>query len=203
MTVNSGSQKAVVFTDLVSSTAATKIVGGDQASFAMILHFCLSFIRKAHPQFAGADIKTTSDGSIVVFEDIESAVLFSMRLQDYFLSDQFAPYLSAVGRVGIHYGDTALSWDEDWIDVTGTAVDYASRICAVANAGQILVSQYVANLLDPSRYKLAEWPGYILNEIDGVHSVFQVLWGTSETRQPEGTHSLLFIFTRSRQVGNH
>ena len=191
MTGKPKSKKTVIFIDMVSATGAKKFVSGDQAYLAGILYPRLSYVQEVHPQFAGREIKATAEGTVMIFDDIESAVSFSICLQDFFLSDAFISHLSAAVRVGIAYGDAEEFWDDEWIDVTGAAVVCASRICAVANAGQILVSQDIANSIDPHRYRLAEWPGYILKGIDGIHSLFQVLWGDREPSRPEGSTNRL------------
>lgn len=184
----SKSQKAaIVFTDIVGSSATKRVIGGDAAYLARILYPQHSSVRKLLPQFGGTEIKTTGDGFLMIFDDIQSAIAFSMCLQDYFESDVFSIDLAIQIRVGVHYGEIIAYKDADGTDIAGSAVDYAARVCSLANGGQILVSREAVTVLMPTGYDLVEWPGYIVKGFEGVHSVFQVVWGNRKPESPNGS----------------
>lgn len=184
----SKSQKvAIVFTDIVGSSAVKRVIGGDAAYLARVLYPHHSSVRKLLPQFGGTEIKTTGDGFLMIFEYVQNAITFSMRLQDYFGSDVFSVDLAIQIRVGVHYGEIIVYKDADGMDIAGSAVDYASRVCSLANGGQILTSRETAAVLTPTGYDLVEWPGYIVKGFDGVHSVFQVVWGNRTPESPNGS----------------
>jgi class 3 adenylate cyclase len=176
---------AIVFTDIVGSCATKKAIGGDAAYFVRVLSPHHASVRRLMPQFRGTEIKTTGDGFLMVFDEVRNAILFSMQLQDYFASEAFSADLSIQVRIGIHFG-TIIAYQDGNLDVAGAAVDFASRICAVANGSQVVVSQEVASRLDERDFRLVEWPGYVLKGFDGVHSIFQVVWGTHKPEQPDG-----------------
>jgi len=123
----------VMFTDIVDATATASRIGDVRWRDLLGQHDAL--IRAELARFGGREIKTVGDGFLAVFDGAPSrslrcalAVRAAMRELDVEV------------RVGMHTGECELIGD----DVGGMAVHMASRICALAQRGEVLVSGTVA-----------------------------------------------------------
>jgi class 3 adenylate cyclase len=124
----------VVFTDIVDSTRrATEL--GDRR-WRQLLEEHQSLVRRCLERFEGREVKTTGDGFLATFEGPSRAVEFARRLA------LESPDLGIEVRVGVHTGEVELMGD----DVGGIGVHVAARVCALAGAGEVLVSRTVRDL---------------------------------------------------------
>jgi len=132
---------AILFTDLVGSTdLATR--HGDVAADALRRdHF--SHLREALATAGGTEIKTIGDSLMASFAGASDALAGAVAMQraverhNRRLSDGRLEM-----RVGVSVGDASYE-DGDWF---GTPVVEASRLCADAKGGQILLSDLVRAL---------------------------------------------------------
>jgi predicted ATPase/class 3 adenylate cyclase len=90
----------------------------------------------------GSLVKTTGDGVHAAFADPLDALLAAVDLQRQ-LAESVAHELALPVRIGLHAG-VVEARDADYF---GSPVNRAARIMSVAHAGQILVSQVVADLV--------------------------------------------------------
>ena len=152
---------AVLFTDLVESTARSARVG-DAAWLATIE----SHDRICHEVVArheGRIVKSTGDGLLAVFDAPSQAVTAASEL---------VAKLSSIDlgvRAGIHAGEMEFRDDGD---VTGSAVNLAARVEQAAGLGRVYVSSTVRDLLLGGEHRFAERGEHELKGIDGVWRLY-------------------------------
>jgi class 3 adenylate cyclase/DNA-binding SARP family transcriptional activator len=126
----------ILFTDLVGSTSLIAALGDDAADALRRSHFAT--LRSAVDAHCGREVKSLGDGLMVAFTSAREAVACAARMQQS-VSEQ-ADRLEL--RVGIDAGEPI----HDGADLFGTPVVVARRLCDVATAGQVLVSDVVRML---------------------------------------------------------
>ena len=121
---------AIVFTDIVDSTALRNEIGDERMNKTLEAHFCQG--RRLIGEHGGREVKTTGDGFLAVFHETAKALDFAMTLH----SD---PGTQAIQiRVGIHVGEVTVK-DTDQ-DIDGTVVNFASRVVGAIRGAQIWLS---------------------------------------------------------------
>ncbi len=138
-------QRAVLFTDIVGSTAYFE-QRGDTAGLAMIeRHNRLLFPIIA--EHRGRLIKTIGDAIMAAFtapaDAVRAAVAMQRRLQQHNAEQPQADHIRV--RIGIHYGPV-LERDDD---LFGDTVNAAARIEALAAGGQVLIAGSLEAELGP------------------------------------------------------
>ena len=120
-----------LFADLVGYTALAELEGDDRAlEVALALQSRVQGLLSAH----GAEqVKAIGDGLMIRCERPQDAVLLGLRVVDELEREGDFPPV----RVGIHTGP-ALANNGDWY---GRTVNVASRLCAVAPGGEVMVSE--------------------------------------------------------------
>lgn len=128
---------AVVFTDLVGSTALLSKVGAERAEVLRREHFAL--LRQAFDAGGGREVKNLGDGLMVVFPSAADAVAAGVAAQrSVHRRNRRAPEPLEI-RIGIAAGDA----DVDDGDYFGVPVVQAARLCGRAGGGEVLVSDLV------------------------------------------------------------
>jgi class 3 adenylate cyclase len=129
-----------LFTDAVGSTTLLDRLGDRAAHELRRRHFAL--LRTAISGHAGTEVKSLGDGLMVAFTDAPSAVACAVAMQ-----------LAAAAcgdpmrlRIGIDAGEAVREED----DFFGRPVIVARRLCDAAQACQVVVSETVRGLADPS-----------------------------------------------------
>jgi class 3 adenylate cyclase/DNA-binding CsgD family transcriptional regulator len=132
----------VLFSDVVGSTALLERLGPEKADRLRREHFLA--LRAAVSAHDGREIKNVGDGLMVVFGSaaaaVDCAVDMQRRASRVGTDDDVEP---PALRVGIAAGDADI---EDG-DFFGRPVVEASRLCAAARGGQILVSELIRLLV--------------------------------------------------------
>jgi class 3 adenylate cyclase/tetratricopeptide (TPR) repeat protein len=148
---------AVVFTDLVGSTAQRARIGDQAADELRREHDAIA--ARAAAIHGGHVVKSTGDGSMMVFAGAADAVEAAVAIQQGVELRNRSGAEPFGLRVGISLGD--LGHEND--DLFGLAVNEAARVCARAEAGEILLSDLV-RVVGASR---------IVRELDdlGVHEL--------------------------------
>lgn len=123
----------LLFTDLVNSTALIGERGEDEAHALRTRHFAA--LRAALLPHRGREVKSLGDGLMVAFRDPADALRAAADMQRHVARDGDGLGL----RVGIHLGPVLV---EDG-DLHGSTVVIASRLCASAQAGEIVISEAV------------------------------------------------------------
>jgi class 3 adenylate cyclase len=118
-----------LFTDIVDSTEKAVELG--DGGWAELLESHHSIVRTQLSRFHGEEMDTSGDGFFAIFPDpgqaIDAARSIRTELRD----------LDLRIRAGIHLGDC---WVADG-KCTGLAIHIGARIAALAEAGEILVSE--------------------------------------------------------------
>ena len=128
----------VLFTDLVGSTALRARLGEETADALRRTHDAL--LAAAVDDAGGTIVKGLGDGVMATFASAADAVAAGVAMQQAAWRQRAAsPHAPIELRIGISVGDVAI---EDG-DCFGSPVVEASRLCAAASGGQILVADLV------------------------------------------------------------
>ncbi len=132
----------ILFTDLVGSTALTQRLGDDAAQEVLRAHNAI--VRDCLREHAGMELKMMGDGFMASFPSASRALECAVAIQR-----ALAAYNETRrdGRLRVRIGMNAGEPLAEEADLFGTAVQAAARIAARAEAGQILVSDVVRQLV--------------------------------------------------------
>lgn len=115
---------AVLFTDIIDSTALARSVG-DKAMFEMLVnHFDVA--REEIIEYDAREIKIIGDAYMAAFRTADAALQFALNFRAYTGDPQIAI------RVGIHVGPVRIKDN----DIYGLMVNYAARLSHVQVPGQ-------------------------------------------------------------------
>jgi ubiquinone/menaquinone biosynthesis C-methylase UbiE/class 3 adenylate cyclase len=131
---------AVMFTDVVDSTGLRARLGTARADALFDVHFRL--VAEVLTTFDGEEVKRLGDGVMATFNAVSTAVDCAVALQQAVQSAARARPDAAAIRIGLSVGEMKM----DGGDYSGLPVIEASRLCATANAGQVLCSAVTAHL---------------------------------------------------------
>jgi predicted ATPase/class 3 adenylate cyclase len=126
---------AVLFTDLVASTEAVARLGEERAEQQRQTHFAV--LREAIREHAGSEVKNLGDGLMVAFGAVSDAVACAVAMQQAVQRHNRRASEPLKMRVGVAVGE-AIHEDGDYF---GTPVIEASRLCARADGGRILLTE--------------------------------------------------------------
>jgi class 3 adenylate cyclase len=152
----------VLFTDIVSSTERAAAAGDAEWRRLLTEHDRLA--REIVGAERGEFIKSTGDGVLATFEGPGRAIFAAGRLRDA---------LSGLGlesRAGIHTGEV----ERLGADVGGIAVHIGARVSAAADAGEVLVSQTVRDLVVGSGLEFEDRGARVLKGVPGEWRLFAV-----------------------------
>jgi branched-chain amino acid transport system substrate-binding protein len=133
--------RGFLFSDLRGYTSFVERHGA--ASGAELLLRYRRMVREAIERFEGAEIRTEGDSFYVVFDSVSGAVRCGIAIVEASRLDAAdQPDAPIRVGVGIHAGETVETSD----GYVGSPVNIASRICAAAAQGEVLVSDTVRTL---------------------------------------------------------
>src|SRR3982074_2506698 len=135
--------RAILFTDIVGSTALTQSIGDDAAMALLKAHDTI--VRDALTAFRGREIKHTGDGIMASFLSSAGAVKCASQIQREFSKPPEKEGASGP-PIKVRIGAAAGEPVEHHHDLFGCTVQLAARLCSHAVAGQILVSNAIADL---------------------------------------------------------
>jgi YVTN family beta-propeller protein len=160
-----------LFTDIEGSTQLVKRLRG---AYAQLLFEHQRLLRAAFEEGGGREIDTQGDAFFVVFMRAMDAVLAAAAAQRG-LADQPWPGDAAVRvRMGIHSGEPTIGGDR----YVGLGVHRASRICAAAHGGQIVLSNVTRELVEddlPTDVRLLDLGEQKLKDIDRAERLYQLV----------------------------
>jgi len=132
------STATVLFTDLVGSTQQRAELGDDRADSLRREHDAL--LAAAVAQHGGTMVKVLGDGGMATFSSASDGVAAAVAIQQAIEQrNRTAPDARMSVRVGLSTGDVAFEGE----DCFGVPVVEASRLCAAADGGGILVADLV------------------------------------------------------------
>jgi class 3 adenylate cyclase len=128
-------QKTFMFTDIEKSTNLLEAMGDE--AWQGLLKWHDETLRSQFTAHRGTEVTATGDGFFVAFESpdeaLACAVAIQRRLADHRRTQGFAPQV----RIGVH----AAGATQVGQNYTGKGVHEASRICGLAEGGQIVASR--------------------------------------------------------------
>lgn len=151
---------AVLFTDIVSSTAQAARLGHRQWSRLTAEHDTM--IRTTLSRYRGREIKTLGDGFLATFDSTTRAV---RAARDIVMA---AKGIGVDVRAGVHTGEIEVHPD----DVAGFNVTIAKRVCDLAGPGQVLVSEAVRALLVDSDLEVRDHGTHVLKGVPNERRLF-------------------------------
>ena len=153
----------VLFSDMVRSTEQAAAVGDRRWREILDRHDAI-----AHRQIdlhRGTLIKATGDGVLATFDGPARAIACGCELRDDVQS------LGVDVRVGLHTGEIELRDG----DIGGIAVHIGARIARLANAGEVLVSRTVTDLVTGSGIEFVDHGLHQLKGVPGNWQLFAVI----------------------------
>jgi class 3 adenylate cyclase len=159
---------AVLFTDMVSSTAQARKAGDAAWKLTVAMHD--DVVRTVLVRFGGREVETAGDSFLVVFDGAERAIRCGLDLVEALAA------IDTPIRVGIHSGEVAMTADH----VRGVAVHAAARILEKARPGEVLVSSTTRDLAEGSAGLVFEPRGrYHLKGLEREHDLFAAASSTA------------------------
>jgi DNA-binding SARP family transcriptional activator len=178
-----GGLVTILFTDLVTSTELVFRAGDEEAQQILRAHHAL--LSDAVDAHGGQEVKWLGDGLMVAFPSAADAVRCAIAMQQASRRPVKGSPLAL--RVGLTAGE-ALREPDDYF---GTPVVVARRLCDRAEAGQILCSSVVRDLLaGQASFSFAE-VGKV--DLKGVHepvAAFEVRYDTQPSAWREAYERL-------------
>ena len=138
---NEQTLRTIVFTDIVgSSDAAIRL--GDDVAMAMLRNHN-RIVREKLDDHSGREVKHTGDGIMASFNSVSGAIQAALAVQQELEAHNSDPDSHDVHvRIGLAAGEPVAEDD----DLFGTAVNLAARVCDVADAGAVFVTNVVKEL---------------------------------------------------------
>jgi len=153
----------VMFTDIVrSSQRAAEL--GDRA-WGKLLDAHNAVVRSELERFRGREVKTTGDGFLATFDGPARAIRCAVDLCQALQS------LGLEIRAGLHTGEVEVRGG----DVGGIAVHIGARVAALADAGEVLVSSTVKDLVAGSGTEFQDRGPHELRGVPGTWNLFSVV----------------------------
>ncbi len=180
-----GGVVTMMFTDIVDSTPI-KAEMGDQPFRENVLNPHNTLIRECVGHHNGQELKTIGDAFFVGFALPENGVACTTEIQKNLTNSPIQAGAAALRvRIGLHTGTPEVYRDpvSKLIDLSGTDVDRASRVVALAGGGQILISDETHALAKSK--EVHDWGFWELKGL-GRHRIFEVLWEGKTPERPSG-----------------
>lgn len=167
---------AVLFTDVVGSTDLLSRVGPAAADELRDRHF--AEMRSALAVHRGTEVKTLGDGMMDVFESATDAIACAVTMQQAAAAQgRRDPETRQDIRIGLSVGEATVE-DGDYF---GVPVVEASRLCAAAAAGQVLVADLMRTFVAARGVHQLDPVGELqLKGLPDPMTAWQVLWEPTE-----------------------
>jgi class 3 adenylate cyclase len=160
----------ILFTDVEGSTALTQRLGDAKARDLLRQHERM--VRNALKSHGGSELKTMGDGFMASFSSATRALESAIAMQRAFAAHNESAPEPILVRVGLNAGEPVAEEK----DLFGTAVNLAARICGHAEAGQILASDVVRQLVAGKDFLFADRGEAALKGFDEPVRLFEVKW---------------------------
>ncbi len=162
---------SILFSDIEGSTELNERLGDKQWVRLLARHDAT--VRSAVERHHGHVVKTQGDGFMVAFTEPVQAVRTAVAVQRAFDKGRRGGKATVLIRIGIHHGDVVHRDN----DIFGRNVAQAARVAALADGGEILVSESVAEAVDEyDDIVLTEQREVQLKGLSGEHVVTVVDW---------------------------
>ena len=152
----------VLFSDVVGSTERAAKVGDRVWSGLLETH--RTEARRLLTRYGGREMNTAGDGFLIVFESPTPAIECALAMCEGSRSAGLEL------RVGLHSGEVVFEAG----DVTGMAVHIGARVEALANPGEVVVSQTVRDMVVGSAFDFTSRGRHELKGVPGTWEIFLV-----------------------------
>jgi class 3 adenylate cyclase len=166
-----GGTVTLLFTDVAHSTELVKRL---QEQYGDVLSAHRALLRAAFAEHAGAEVDTQGDAFFVAFRRARDAVEAAVAAQRALAKHPWRDGAAVAIRIGIHTGEPHRAQH----GYAGLAVHRAARICAVANGGQVLLSQATAGIVGDEEIagvSLRDLGEHRLKDFDLPERIFQLV----------------------------
>jgi class 3 adenylate cyclase len=161
----------ILFTDIVGSTERASELG--DSAWRQLLERHDRVVREQVADHGGRVVKSLGDGTLAVFDGPARAIRCAEAIRAGLEG------LNVPVRAGVHTGECELIGD----DIGGLAVHIGARVGALANAGEVLVSRTVADLVVGSGLRFTDRGEHELKGVPGHWRLLAV--GDSSERSVE------------------
>jgi class 3 adenylate cyclase/alpha-beta hydrolase superfamily lysophospholipase len=155
--------KTVLFTDIVASTEQASQLGDRRWRELLDKHD--RAIRLDLERYRGEEVNTTGDGFLACFDGPARAIRCAQAMIGA------ARPLGIEIRVGLHTGECELRGS----DLAGIAVHVGARVAALADAGEVLVTSTVRDLVAGSGIEFEERGRHSLKGVPGTWTLLRAL----------------------------
>ena len=163
--------RIIVFTDIQGSTSFFDRLGDAAARAAVREHD--GIVRACLGRHGGTELKHTGDGVMASFASVADAMACAIAIQRALAErNRTQPERAIRVRIGVNAGEPI---DEDG-QLYGTSVNAAARICAHAQAGQILVADVVRSLARGKDLQFVDRGWFTLRGLPARHRLHEVRW---------------------------
>ena len=152
----------VLFTDIVGATERAAKLGDRQWRDLLESHHTL--VRRELTRFRGREIDTAGDGFLAAFDGPARAARCACAITEGVRS------LGIDVRAGLHTGECEVMGDK----LGGIAVHIGARVAALADAGEVLVSSTVKDLVAGSGLTFQDRGTQLLKGVPGEWRLFAV-----------------------------
>jgi DNA-binding NarL/FixJ family response regulator len=152
----------VMFSDIVSSTERAAEIGDRRWRDLLDRHDAL--IRRELARHGGREVKTTGDGFLALFDGPARAIRCAVAVRDELRGEDVEV------RVGLHSGEVELRGD----DIGGIAVHIGARVAGSAEAGDVMVSSTVKDLVAGSGITFVDRGEHALKGVPDPWRLFAV-----------------------------
>jgi class 3 adenylate cyclase len=164
--------RAIMFTDVASSTEITNSLGDAKAQTVLAKHH--EIVRQALLAYDGREIDRAGDGFLTCFASASQAVTCAVMIQRAFHSYNSSSGLPREIRVRIGLGAGEPLADGDAL--FGATVNMTARICATANPGQILAARVVRDLCSGKAFSFGYCGEANLKGFPDPIELYEVAW---------------------------
>ena len=150
MALPTGPAVTFLFTDIEGSTRLERAVGSGEWARLVARHDGL--LRTAIETAGGVVVKTEGDAFFAAFDRPSAATAAAVAAQLALVGSDWPDGAIPRVRMGLHLGEGRLRHGQapgDPEDYVGIDVNYAARIAAAGNGGQIVLSQALVDALGP------------------------------------------------------
>jgi len=163
--------RTILFTDMEGSTPLTQRLGDARAQEVLRAHNAI--VREALKAHGGSQIKHTGDGIMASFPSASGAIEGAIAIQRALAEQgQAHPDTPIRVRIGLNAGEPVAEEE----DLFGTAVQVASRICARAEAAQVLCSNVVRELAAGKGFLFSDRGDVELRGFEDPVRLYEVRW---------------------------
>jgi class 3 adenylate cyclase len=152
----------VLFTDVVKSTETVASIGDKRWRALLDRHD--DIVRREVEDYGGKVVKSTGDGVLATFTGPAHAIRAALAIGEA---------LASIGvpiRAGLHTGEVEIRGD----DLAGIAVHIGARVCENAQAGQVVVSRTLPDLVAGSGLEFDDLGDHELAGVPGRWQLFAV-----------------------------